>query len=553
MERVSLKVKFAVLIAALIAASMAVNLFWTSQNARAQMEDQLREKGEVLSQQMNCVWEFMVSNQERFEQISYTDEGIYQGLHCAIVGRSIGALFTSQTDYTTRFVNFNPRNSADEPDEFEAEALQGFIDGKGGERYQIVEQDGREVFRYMTPMRIDKNCLECHGQPKGEIDVTGFPKEGWSLGDVGGAISITMPLDVYAQAEQQSIQQDVLFFGIMLVLCLLVIFGALGSLVTRPLRKIQDGVSAMQSGDLAVQVEPIQSSREINALVRDFNSMASELSKSYSTLESQVADRTAALAKANEELKVKQTELEAANAFLSDENRFKSEFLAMMSHELRTPLTSIIAFTELLRRDRGELDPEEEQVVSEIETNSRVLLMMINDILEMSRLDAGRMGTSMEVVDMADVVGMVESVIRPLAQKKGVSFAVDAAPDIPLTQADFEKLRHVLENLCNNAVKFTDPGGSVSMDADCVTDADGRKSIRVRVSDTGIGIDPADHERVFQKFFQVDSSLSRRHGGTGLGLALAKEYVELHGGTIELESRAGEGSVFTVTIPVQDI
>lgn len=309
----------------------------------------------------------------------------------------------------------------------------------------------------------------------------------------------------------------------------------------------------MQSGDLAVQVEPIQSSREINALVRDFNSMASELSKSYSTLESQVADRTAALAKANEELKVKQTELEAANAFLSDENRFKSEFLAMMSHELRTPLTSIIAFTELLRRDRGELDPEEEQVVSEIETNSRVLLMMINDILEMSRLDAGRMGTSMEVVDMADVVGMVESVIRPLAQKKGVSFAVDAAPDIPLTQADFEKLRHVLENLCNNAVKFTDPGGSVSMDADCVTDADGRKSIRVRVSDTGIGIDPADHERVFQKFFQVDSSLSRRHGGTGLGLALAKEYVELHGGTIELESRAGEGSVFTVTIPVQDI
>lgn len=553
MERVSLKVKFAVLIAALIAASMAVNLFWTSQNARAQMEDQLREKGEVLSQQMNCVWEFMVSNQERFEQISYTDEGVYQGLHCAIVGRSIGALFTSQTDYTTRFVNFNPRNSADEPDEFEAEALQGFIDGKGGERYQIVEQDGREVFRYMTPMRIEKNCLECHGQPKGEIDVTGFPKEGWSLGDVGGAISITMPLDVYAQAEKQSIQQDALFFGIMLVLCLLVIFGALGSLVTRPLRKIRDGVSAMQSGDLAVQVEPIQSSREINALVRDFNSMASELSKSYSTLESQVADRTAALAKANEELKVKQTELEAANAFLSDENRFKSEFLAMMSHELRTPLTSIIAFTELLRRDRGELDPEEEQVVSEIETNSRVLLMMINDILEMSRLDAGRMVTSMEVVDMADVVGMVESVIRPLAQKKGVSFAVDAAPDIPLTQADFEKLRHVLENLCNNAVKFTDPGGSVSMDADCVTDADGRKSIRVRVSDTGIGIDPADHERVFQKFFQVDSSLSRRHGGTGLGLALAKEYVELHGGTIELESRAGEGSVFTVTIPVQDI
>ena len=116
MRVLSLKSKFAVLLVALISLSLAVNMLWTAVNTREQVEAQLREKGAVLAQQMNCVWEFMVSNQDRLEQISFTEKGVYQGLHCAIVGRSIGALFTSQTDYVTRYVNFNPRNSADEPD-----------------------------------------------------------------------------------------------------------------------------------------------------------------------------------------------------------------------------------------------------------------------------------------------------------------------------------------------------------------------------------------------------------------------------------------------------
>lgn len=183
MGNITLKTKFVVLISALVVVSLFANLAWTSVNKRAQMENELREKGEVLAQQMDAVWEFMASNQDRLEQISYTEDGVYQGLHCAIVGRSIGLLFTSQSEYTTRFVNFDPRNDADEPDEFEAEALAAFTEQEGRtEYYEIAEYQGEEVFRYLAPMTIEENCLDCHGEPKGEIDVTGFPKEGWTIG-----------------------------------------------------------------------------------------------------------------------------------------------------------------------------------------------------------------------------------------------------------------------------------------------------------------------------------------------------------------------------------
>lgn len=547
MGNIKLKTKFTVLMAALIAVSLLANIGWTSMNARAQMENELREKGQVLAQQMDAVWEFMASNQERLEQISYTKEGVYQGLHCAIVGRSIGALFTSQSTYSTKFVNFNPRNSADQPDDFEAAALTAFNDGAAAEFYEIADDGGREVFRYVAPMRIEENCLDCHGEPAGEIDVTGFPKEGWQLGDVGGAISIVMPLDVYAESERAQVVQDVIFFSGMLVVCLLVVYVALKYLVTRPLARIQEGVAAVQRGNLDMRFAHTQSSREMNDLMGQFNAMAAELSGIYENLETQVADRTAQLARANEVLKEQRAQLEEANRRLRDENQYKSDFLAMMSHELRTPLTSIIAFTELLNREDGPLTDEERETRREIEANSHALLLMINDILEMTRLDAGRIQLNREVVDLGDVAGMVADVVRSLAERNGIAFTCEVAPDVPLVRADFEKIRHAVENLCGNAMKFTPEGGSVRLH---IAPAPGGDAVLISVTDTGIGIAPADRERIFERFVQVDSSVSRQYSGTGLGLALAREYVEMHGGTIEVESELGCGSTFTVRLPL---
>lgn len=548
MRNIKLKTKFAGLIVALLALSLVANIGWTSVNNRTQMENELREKGEVLAQQMDAVWEFMASNQYRLEQISYTADGVYQGLHCAIVGRSIGALFTSESTYTTRFVNFNPRNAADQPDEFESAALDAFNRGESTEYYDITQYEGAEVFRYLAPMRIEENCLDCHGEPAGEIDVTGYAKEGWKIGDIGGAISIVMPLDVYMESEQASTIQDVIFFGGMLVVCLLIIYAALTYLVTRPLGKIQAGVQYIQTGDLGVRLAQSESSREMNTLMTEFNRMAGELSGIYNNLESQVADRTAQLAEANAVLEQQRAQLELANERLLNDNRYKSDFLAMMSHELRTPLTSILAFAEFLNRDCEPHDEREAETRREIEANSRALLLMINDILEMSRLDAGRTDMNVEVVDVGDVVGMVSTVVQPLADKGKIDFSCEIDPDVPLIQADFEKIRHVLENLCGNAIKFTSEGGSVALHIihhpEC-------GEIWIKVSDTGIGIAKADQQRIFDRFVQADSSPSRKYNGTGLGLALAKEYTDMHGGTISVESEPDEGSVFTVRIPVE--
>ena len=246
---------------------------------------------------------------------------------------------------------------------------------------------------------------------------------------------------------------------------------------------------SIQTGDLDVELAHTESSREMNTLMTEFNEMAHELAGIYSNLEAQVQVRTAQLAEANAVLERQRAQLEEANGRLRDENRYKSEFLAMMSHELRTPLTSIIAFTELLNRNSEPADEKEAETRREIEANSRALLLMINDILEMSRRDSGRIEMNRETVDLGDIAGMVQAVVQPLANRKGIAFACEIDPDVPLVTADFEKLRHVLENLCGNAVKFTPEGGdvrlSISWHPEC-------GQVWLRVADTGIGIAKKD-------------------------------------------------------------
>ena len=543
-----LKTKVLCRIAVLRVVSLGANIAWTTVNQHSQMEDELRVQGRALAQQMDAVWEFMVFNQDRLSQIAYTEDGVYQGLHCAIAGRIIGQSFTRQSDYTTRFVNLNPRNDAGMPDEYETAALNAFRADEGlQDVYGFAEVDGKQVFRYLAPMTIEEACLQCHGEPVGELDITGYPKEGWEMGDIGGAISIIMPLDVYQQNERDSIIQDVLFFAVMLAVCLVVVYGALSYLVTRPLGKIKAGVAEVSEGNLGVQLSYSESSQEMSDLTCEFNGMARELADVYANLEDEVADRTAQLQEANAVLERQRCQLEEVNAQLVDENQYKSDFLSMVSHELRTPLTSIVAFADLLNKHIVPSNEKEARALRGIEANSQALMLMINDILEMSRLDAGRVRLNAEVVDVGDIIALVRATVEPLALKESLEFSCHVAPDVPLIRADFDKLVHVLQNLCGNAVKFTPDGGRVSVEASYDQTAD---AVQFMVADTGIGIAPNDHERIFEKFAQVDSSSTRRYNGTGLGLAIVREYVDMHGGSVSVESALGRGAAFVVRIPV---
>ena len=544
--RFGLRTKLIGLLSAVLLALVAAFALWTYFAERARTESEMVEQSRVLVQEMDAVWEFISLNQN---VINYSSDGSYdyKGLHCAIVGKSVAALFSRESDYSIRFTKLNPRNIANMPDELEAEALEVFeSDPSVREFTAFSERDGEQVFRYISVMEVTENCLECHGEPAGEIDATGYPKEGWGLGDVA------VPTKLYYENMRSTILTNVGYFLIVMVCMGAVIYLVVSRLVTRPLTNLSGGLARME-GDAAAQVTVDRphapyATAEIDELFERFNTMSTRLSALYADLESQVTDRTRQLSEANRELERQRSAVERANELLKQENRYKSDFLAIVSHELRTPLTSIIAFAELMEDSVPEDNDLAHRQLEEIGKNGRILLEMVDNVLETARIQAGSERLNLELVDVNDVVGMVEASNRSMALKRGIEFTTHVAADVPLLLSDWEKLRRVLVNLVSNAIKFTEEGGRVRVDVRC--DAQGA-GVLIEVSDNGIGIPPDKHALVFERFTQENMSTVRRYGGSGLGLSLVKDLVTMLGGTVTLESALGEGSTFTVWLPTR--
>ncbi len=240
------------------------------------------------------------------------------------------------------------------------------------------------------------------------------------------------------------------------------------------------------------------------------------------------------------ELEDKSRELEAAS-------RHKSEFLANMSHELRTPLNAIIGFSEVLgERMFGELNDKQAEYIQDILSSGRHLLALINDILDLSKVEAGRMELDLSRFDLPAAIGSAVILVRERATRHGLALDVSVDDRLGPFVGDERKIRQVLLNLLSNAVKFTPEGGRVAVRA---VPADG--AVEISVSDTGIGIAPEDQEAIFQEFRQVGTDYARKREGTGLGLALARRFIDLHGGRIWVKSRLGDGSTFTFNLPVR--
>jgi len=274
--------------------------------------------------------------------------------------------------------------------------------------------------------------------------------------------------------------------------------------------------------------------------------MAQRLRASYDSLESQVIVRTEQLEATNEVLRLQRIELEQANERLLNESKYKSDFLAIMSHELRTPLTSILAFTEIWETLPAPKSADEQEAVREIKENGMLLLQMINNILETARLEAGKDELSFEEVDMVDLFGAVHDSVGFIADKRGIAFSTSIAPEVPIFTSDWGKLRRIIENLCSNAIKFTQKGGHVNLSA---IYSPRRSEAIISVSDDGIGIKEKDLPFIFDRFTQSDRSSFRRYKGSGLGLAVVKDLVAVLGGSIRVESAHHEGSTFIVSIP----
>ncbi|HEV2428342.1 MAG TPA: PAS domain S-box protein [Thermoplasmata archaeon] len=249
-----------------------------------------------------------------------------------------------------------------------------------------------------------------------------------------------------------------------------------------------------------------------------------------------------------EQIEQRNRELEIQNRRVQEANRLKSEFLANMSHELRTPLNSIIGFSEhLLAQEPTGFSPEHREYMQDILNSGHHLLQLINDVLDLAKVEAGKMELSLETFSARKIVDEVCSVVKPLVEEKHLHLTADVASGLESVTLDPLRFKQVLYNLVSNAVKFTDSGGHVAVH---LAPKRGGKSFTLEVRDTGIGIASEDLPRLFREFEQLDAGPGRRFQGSGLGLSLTKKIVELHGGTIEVTSMLGKGTTFHVTMPV---
>lgn len=570
--RYGIRFKIAVSIGVIMVALMAVDILWNLSLQNAQAENEAREKAEVLASEMRAAWDFVDMNQD---VINRAEDGTFRTKHlvCVVAAKSISMLFTTETDYSIRFTNDTPRQAANAPDEFEQEALAAFnADPERKAFWRVVDAgDGTRVFRYTEPLYVTESCLECHGDPVGELDQYGYPKEGMQVGQVGGAMSITEPMDIYAAGIQDSMMQQAIMVLFMMVAAFIGLYFVTSRLVLRPIDELRSAAGAVGKGDFNYTLtvpDPGERPRdELAELTGEFDRMARDLEALYADLEGQVRSKTDDLMVLNDMLNYQKRELKVALDRLGDEVAYKNEFFAIVSHELRTPLTSILAYARILNADDS-LAPKTREAVGEIESNATLLLNMVNNILVISKHAAKKDELLPEPVDFVDLAQFVRKALVPIAADKDVRLACTVAPNVPLSMADWEKLRRILENLVNNAIKYTHRGGFVRLTigfedgkADSRRESekadtnapDGEDAaagwIVMRVADDGMGIAPEELDQIFELYKQAGQSANRRYRGTGLGLAVVRDLTELHGGTVTVESRVKKGSTFTVRIP----
>jgi len=311
----------------------------------------------------------------------------------------------------------------------------------------------------------------------------------------------------------------------------------------RPIAKISGVAQAIQAGDLSARADE-KGTREIASLGQAFNSMTAQLQQTLSGLQ----DNVHKLEEANEQREKLIKDLQAAKRLAEENSRLKSEFLSTMSHELRTPMNAIEGFTGIMLKHMAgvEYNEKAERYLKKVQANSQRLLSLINDFLDLSRIESGRLELANLPISPVEMVRRWENELGGLAEGKAITFKVSVDPNLPETiYGDEEAMTKIARNLLGNAFKFTSEG-QVTLSMECHD-----HQMSIQVSDTGIGIPPHAREYIFDEFRQVDQTSKRKYGGTGLGLAIVQKITRAMGGTVTLESELGKGSTFTVAIPIQ--
>jgi signal transduction histidine kinase len=427
-------------------------------------------------------------------------------------------------------------NSEPQPTAGDAASAQPFlsVEGKYHERY-IEEADGRRSYRYYQPMYAEhQTCVDCHQN----IGAGGRRSKPLQLGDLMAVIRVTTDYDT--TAARIAYNQALVWVAAIVVgfVSMVSLWAVVRYVIVKPVTHLRDVANAVREGDVEKRAV-IRTGDEFEELGNAFNRMLRQLLSQQSQLK-----------QSKTELDGRLDELAQANMKLYEMNRLKSDFLATVSHELRTPLNSILGFSDVLSGIDA-LDDKQRRYVGNIQRSGRMLLDIINDILDLAKVESGKMEIRPSEFKINAVVTSLCEMARPLAEKKNIDLDCDASAALPPLRQDQAKVQQILNNLLSNAIKFTPEGGRIFISAQ----RDDQGDLRLRVADTGIGISPDEQQLVFEKFRQASSvlpdgdAMTREYSGTGLGLSIVRELCRLLGGDVSLESELGKGSTFTVRLP----
>ena len=460
----------------------------------------------------------------------------------------------SKQEYKYQFIRPNTSDPIRKPrDEFEWAVLDRYKKSPAEQPANLdpeqfperLVSDNNE-YQYYQPIYAEKSCLLCHNVTSGGFDLSGG---GLSLGGVTSGAPIAEG-DLIAIAKvtipngptQRSLNWN---RAILLATAIVTVFLAMVAsymivryVIVKPLRHLRDVSDAIGRGNTSLRAE-IHTGDEFEELAVAFNRMLRHMT-----------DAQEELRQVNVSLDGKVDELAQANMRLYEMNMLKSDFLATMSHELRTPLNSILGFSDVLG-SIDSLDDKQKRYVQNIQKSGKTLLEMINDNLDLAKIESGKMETRLADFRIAQLVAAQCDMARPLTERKNIDLESRVEPDLPPMHQDQARVQQILNNLLSNAIKFTPEGGRITVSVR----RDESDFLVLEVADTGVGIADEDQQAIFEKFRQgrtampSGDAMTREYSGSGLGLSIVKELCKLLGGEVAVQSELGKGSAFTVRLP----
>lgn len=404
---------------------------------------------------------------------------------------------------------------------------------------RFVRGEDQTEYHYYQPVYWKQSCVPCHRHLLGgeAFDISAdVSQQAQSL--PFRVVKVAIP---YGDTQRSVVRNRAILWATAIItffVAMLLSWTIVKYVIVKPLKHLREVSDEISRGNTALRAD-IHTNDEFEDLADSFNRMLRHL-----------VDAHEELRRVNSDLDAKVDELAQVNMQLYETNRLKSDFLATMSHELRTPLNSIIGFSDVLK-DIETLNSRQRRYVQNIQKSGRKLLEMINDILDLAKMEAGKMELRPTEFHISAIVSAQCDIVRALSEEKNIDLNVHIEPDLPLLYQDQSKVQQILTNLLSNAIKFTPEGGRI----DVTARANENGMLELAVADTGVGIADEDREIIFERFRQSvtrhsrGDNLTREYSGTGLGLSIVKELCRLLGGEIDFTSELGKGSQFFVTLP----